>query len=83
MTVSHTKNLTTNLRKKQGKEIKDLNKQNTKYREDYGLSIHGDREKLVSVLQSHPTLQLAYQNLNPKVSFISKYMYSWIKLSST
>uniref|UniRef100_A0A1B6DQ19 Uncharacterized protein n=1 Tax=Clastoptera arizonana TaxID=38151 RepID=A0A1B6DQ19_9HEMI len=65
-TIAHSKDVMNNLRKKQETKIKDLIKQNNKYRENYGLSIYGDRKKLVPVLQNHPILQLAYQNKIPK-----------------
>ncbi|XP_046682797.1 uncharacterized protein LOC124369098 [Homalodisca vitripennis] len=54
------------LRKKQTKDIKNLSTQNKKYRELYEEVLHGDKKNLLPALHAHPTMQLAFKNLNPE-----------------
>uniref|UniRef100_A0A1B6ENF8 Uncharacterized protein n=3 Tax=Cuerna arida TaxID=1464854 RepID=A0A1B6ENF8_9HEMI len=54
------------LRKKQTKDIKNLTTQNKKYREQYEEVLHGDKKNLLPALHTHPTMQLAFKNLNPE-----------------
>lgn len=66
-TNANIKEKTATLRKKQNKDIKNLTTQNHKFRKQYEDVLHGDKTNLLPVLHSHPTMQLAFKNLNPQV----------------
>lgn len=65
-TAANISEKTSALRKKQTKDIKNLTKQNKKYRQQYEDMLHGDKANLLPALHTHPTLQLAFKNMNPQ-----------------
>uniref|UniRef100_A0A1B6MR43 Uncharacterized protein n=1 Tax=Graphocephala atropunctata TaxID=36148 RepID=A0A1B6MR43_9HEMI len=65
-TNAKIKEKTQALRKKQTKDIKNLTTQNKKFREQYEEVLHGDKKNLLPALHAHPTMQMAFKNLNPE-----------------
>lgn len=53
--------------KKQNRELKNIQKEIEKNRQDLDNAIRGDKQKVRNILAEHKEIQLAFQNAPPQV----------------